>query len=98
MSCSCQNNKEEINNGKQIFLKLRELFIKRMTEDSKHNDRRRRDFNQAIFGWQDENDKTPEKTYCVWSDIDMDMVLRCFDDAVNDWRRSWCDVENCRRK
>lgn len=58
---------------------LRNLFIKRMTQDSPHHDRRRKDFNQAIFGYHDDG-----STYAVWSDTDMDMVLRCFDDAVQD--------------
>ena len=98
MGCSCKDFQREIEEGKRSFVELRELFIKRMTVDSDHNDRRRRDFNQAIFGWYDEKDKSPEKTYQCWSEMDMEMVLRCFDDAVKDWRRSWCDVKNCTRK
>lgn len=114
MGCNCKDNQEAINEGKKNFKELRELFIKRMTVDSNHNDRRRKDFNQAIFGYED-NDSIDEwnrvcekyglpkreygRTYSVWgSHIDMDMVLQCFDDAVNDWRKTWCDVENCTRK
>ena len=98
MGCNCKHNQETISEVKKNFEELRELFIKRMTIDSDHNDRRRKDFNQAIFGWSDEGDKIPKKTYQVWSEMDMDMVLRCFDDAVKDWRKSWCDVENCTQK
>lgn len=59
--------------------RLRELFVKRMTEDSETQDRRRKDYNQAIFGFRDDG-----STYQVFSDTDMEMVLRCFDDAVKD--------------
>lgn len=93
MACNCKHNQEAINEGKKNFKELRELFIKRMTIDSSHNDHRRKDFNQAIFGYKDDG-----STYAIWSETDMDMVLRCFDDAVNDWRKSFCDVENCTRK
>ncbi len=93
MGCNCKHNQEAINDGKQNFAELRELFIKRMTVDSDHNDRRRKDYNQAIFHYDDDGG-----TYAVWCETDMDMVLQCFDDAVKDWRKTWCDVENCTRK
>lgn len=98
MGCNCKDNQEAIRYGKKNFAELRDLFIKRMTVDSDHNDRRRKDFNQAIFGWSDERYKAPENTYQIWSEMDMSMVLQCFDDAVSDWRKSWCDVESCTRK
>lgn len=65
--------------------RLRELFIKRMTEDSETQDRRRKDYNQAIFGFCDDG-----STYQVFNDTDMNMVLQCFDDAVKDleWEES----------
>lgn len=93
MGCNCKHNQQEIQEGKELLAFFRELFIKRMTIDSDHNDRRRKDFNQAIFGYNDDG-----STYAVWCETDMDMVLQCFDDAVKDWRKSWCDVENCTRK
>lgn len=100
MACSCKHNEKEIESFKSVIAELRELFVKRMTVDSDHNDRRKRDYNQAIFGWweQDEEEADPSKTFQCWSDMDMGMVLQCFDDAVGDWRRTWCDVETCRRK
>ena len=113
MGCNCKHNQEAINEGKKNFAELRELFIKRMTVDSDHNDRRRKDFNQAIFHYEDKESvdawnkdcekygfpkKKYNQTYPVWSEMDMDMILKCFDDAVNDWRKSWCDVEGCGRK
>ena len=98
MGCNCKDNREAINEGKKNFAELRELFIKRMTVDSDHNDRRRKDFNQAIFSWwSDDETHLPENTFQCWSEMTMDMVLQCFDDAVKDWRKSWCDVENCTR-
>ena len=99
MACRCQYNKEAIEYEKEVIAKLRELFIKRMTVNSPHNDRRRKDFNQAIFSWWDDNEShLPERATAVWSNMTMDMVLRCFDDATKDWRKTWCDVENCTRK
>ena len=113
MGCNCKDNQQEIQEGKQLLAFFRKLFIQRMTIDSDHNDRRRKDLNQAIFhyeskeevdAWNKDCEKygLPKKeygrTYPVWSEIDMDMVLQCFDDAVKDWRKSWCDVENCTRK
>lgn len=100
MGCNCKDNRQEIREGKKVIAELRELFIKRMTVDSDHNDRRRKDFNQAIFHWweEDEVEADPNKTFQCWSSMNMGMVLKCFDDAVKDWRKSWCDVENCNRK
>ena len=98
MGCNCKHNQEAIMDGKKTIEELRELFIKRMTVDSPHNDRRRRDYNQAIFGWWNDDEKDPEYTYPVWSQMSMDMVLRCFDDAAKDWRKTFCDVENCSRR
>ena len=93
MGCNCKHSQELIDEGKKNFAELRELFIKRMTVDSETHDRRRKDFNQAIFGYRDDG-----STYACWTDTDMDMVLQCFDDAVYDWRKSFCDVWNCNRK
>lgn len=93
MGCNCKHNREQIERGYADFAKLRIYFIKRMTEDSETKDARRKEFNQAIFGVREDG-----STYQVWNDTDMDMVLRCFDDAVRDWRNSWCDTPGCRAK
>ena len=113
MGCNCKHFQQEINEGKRLLSDFRKLFISRMTVDSDHHDPRRKDFNQAIFHYEDKeagdawneecekyglSKKKYGQTYPVWSEIDMDMVLQCFDDAVYDWRKSWCDVENCTRK
>lgn len=100
MACNCKHNEKEIENFESVIAELRELFIKRMTVDSDHNDRRKRDYNQSIFSWweEDREEADPSKTFQCWHNMNMAMVLRCFDNAVGDWRRSWCDVENCRRK
>jgi hypothetical protein len=113
MACNCKHSREDVERGTKEFEKLRELFIKRMTEDSETKDRRRRDYNQAIFiveadeeidAWNKDCSKyglAPKKygaTLPVWADMDMSMVLKCFDDAVKDWRKTFCDVEGCRRK
>lgn len=113
MGCNCKDNRQEIAEGRELLNTFRELFIKRMTVDSDHCDRRRKDFNQAIFRYEDDDEvdswnetceavglpkKTYGKTYPVWSHTDLDMVLQCFDDAVKDWRRTYCDVETCNRR
>lgn len=113
MGCNCKHNRVEIDEGKRLLSFFRELFIQRMTQDSNHSDRRRKDFNQAIFHYESKDEidawnkdcerfglppKKYGRTYAVWSEMDMDMVLQCFDNAVKDWRKSWCDVENCTRK
>ena len=100
MGCNCKDFRQEIQDGKSVIEELRELFIKRMTVDSDHNDRRRKDYNQAIFQWweEDETEADPSKTFQCWLNMNMGMVLQCFDDAVKDWRRTFCDVENCNKK
>ena len=95
MACNCKHMEREITEYKAQIEALRELFIRRMTVDSETTDRRRRDYNRAIFGFYERPDG---ETYQMWDEIDMGMVLRCFDDAVKDWRRTFCDVESCRRK
>jgi hypothetical protein len=113
MACNCKHNQEIITYNLETLENFRQLFIKRMTVDSEHNDRRRKDYNQAIFHYEDKESidewnnecekyglarKEYGRTYPVWSEIDMDMVLECFDNAVRDYRKSWCDVEDCSRK
>lgn len=81
--------------------KIRELFIQRMTVDSDHHDRRRKDYNQALFHYYSDDDVEwwnencaedyglPKRkrgdTYQVWDRISVDMVLRCWDNAVRDY-------------
>ena len=113
MGCNCKDFRQEIQDGKAVIDELRELFVKRMTVDSDHNDRRRKDYNQAIFHYADQETvdewnkdcellglpkKEYGQTYAVWCTTDMEMVLRCFDDAVKDWRRTFCDVKDCNKK
>ena len=52
---------------------LRAEFVKMLTVDGSR-DRRRRDFNQAIFN--------AEEGWAIWSSTDLDMVLTAFDHAV----------------
>lgn len=94
MSCNCKHHEDDINHNKRCLEQFKELFIKRMTEDSETNDRRRRDYNQAIFSY----DEYRKEYTQAWSEITLYMVLQCFDDAVKDYRRTYCDVKNCNRK
>lgn len=117
MGCNCKDNRESIKQGLKYFEELKQLFIKRMTEDSETQDRRRKDFNQAIFHYEHDEDvdsynkyleehgvldyaskKVKGETYQVWDELTMDDVLQCFDQAVKDWRKSWCDSDGCTRK
>jgi len=68
----------------EIFSKLRLLFIKRMTEDSETTDRRKKEYNQAIFGYNEDG-----STYQCFNGTDMQMVLDCFDNAVKDLKRNF---------
>lgn len=58
--------------------KLRDLFIRRMTVDSETKDRRRKDFNQAIFhvesdedidAWNAECEKYGMQKKKIWSKL-----------------------------
>ena len=94
MSCSCKHLQKEISESMDTLKDFRELFIKRMTVDSEIRDRRRKDYNQAIFYWNDY-----WKEYCqVYNNTSMEMVLKCFDNAIKDYRRTFCDTEGCKRK
>lgn len=55
---------------------LREAFLRRLTVDSETSDRRRKDFNQAIFN--------AEEGWAVFNGTDLDMVMYAFDAAVRD--------------
>jgi hypothetical protein len=58
---------------------LRSMFLHLMTTDSATKDRRRKEFNQAIFhpeGW------------AIWSSTDLDMVMEKFDKACRIVRES----------
>ncbi len=52
---------------------LREEFVRLLTTDGPTTDRRRRDFNQAIF---------IDNGEAVWSSTSLDMVMDKFDKAV----------------
>lgn len=54
---------------------LRDEFLHVLTVDSETNDRRRKDFNQALFD--------PNEGWAVWSSTSLDMVLAAFDKAVS---------------
>lgn len=94
MGCSCKDNKENIEQGITTINTFRQLFINRMSVDSETHDARRKEFNKAIFFW---NEEAGEYS-ATFSQTSMEMVLDKFDEALKDYRRTFCDVENCRRK
>ena len=55
---------------------LRDAFLKRLTVDSPHHDRRRKDYNQAIFD--------AEEGWAIWCGTELHMVMSAFDHAVKD--------------
>ena len=63
--------------------RLRELFIKYLTQDSQTQDARRKEFNQAIF-------INPSSKFFgghqVFDGTDLDMVLEKFDKAVREMK------------
>ena len=57
-------------------MELRDLFLRYLTEDSTTQDRRRKEYNQAIFN--------ADEGWAVFNDTDLDMVLEKFDRAVRE--------------
>jgi hypothetical protein len=64
---------------------LREEFVRALTVDSETRDRRRRDYNQAIFAPQERGG------YAIFTGTDLSMVLDAFDAAV---RRATANPES----
>jgi hypothetical protein len=60
--------------------KLRAEFLRLLTEDGPTRDRRRKDYNQAIFS------DAEHGGYSIWSSIDLDMVMEKFDRAMRNLR------------
>ena len=92
MACNCKHMQQEIADYKKQIEDLRDCFIKRMTVDSETQDRRRKDYNQAIFC-----DYGRGEHEQVFYGTTMEMVLDCFDNAVRDYRKKFCDVKSCSR-
>lgn len=63
-----------------MYEELRAAFLKRLTVDSIHHDRCRKDFNQAIFD--------AEEGFACFNGTDLNMILDKFDAAVADITRS----------
>jgi hypothetical protein len=55
---------------------LRAEFLRLLTEDGPTQDRRRRDYNQAIFAPESQGG------YAIFSGTDLSMVMHIFDRAV----------------
>lgn len=60
---------------------IRDEFLRLLTEDSETHDARRREFNQAIF-WKEEDGGR-----CIWTSVDLDMVMSKFDKAIKNLER-----------
>ena len=59
----------------QVIAALRAEFVRLLTEDSDTTDRRRREYNQAVFN--------PESGRSIWEPpTDLGMVLQKFDRAA----------------
>jgi hypothetical protein len=55
--------------------RLREEFLRLLTQDSETKDRRRKEYNQAIFAPESDGG------YAVFTQTDLEMVLQKFDRA-----------------
>jgi len=65
--------------GKDEYARLRAEFVRLMTQDSETKDRRRKDYNMAIF--------IAETGQSAWAPCtDMEMVLEKFDKAVRNMK------------
>ena len=91
--CEFEYELEDIENGLALLQEFKEMFIKRMSVDN-GTDRREKDYNRAIFFLYE---TAGEYKQC-FNDTTMEMVLDKFDLAVKDWRKSFCDIDNCTRK
>lgn len=99
MGCNCKDMREEIEDYKKQLECFRKYFWKRLTVDSESQDRRKKDYNQALFHcWSDENSEDESNWFQCFCDMTPQMIMIAFDNAVKDWRRHFCDVENCTRK
>ena len=68
--------------GKVMYMDpddVRAEFLRCLTTDSVTTDRRRKDFNQAIFN--------AEGGWAVFNGTDLDMVMEAFDHAVRNLKR-----------
>jgi hypothetical protein len=54
--------------------KLRAEFVRLLTIDSETNDRRRKEYNQALFD--------PDTGREIWTSTSLDMIMHSFDRAV----------------
>lgn len=63
---------------------FRAMFVEMLTTDSETKDRRRKDFNQALF--LPLNDRWSAGR-SRWSAIDLDMVMNVFDNTVKRMKR-----------
>ena len=75
--------------SRDVVSELRTAFLRFLTEDSETKDRRRRDFNQAIFN--------AEEGWAVWSSTDLDMVMEKFDKAARTVAHLTRDMEESQR-
>jgi hypothetical protein len=99
MACSCKHLEQEIQDYTKQIESLKVLFWNRLTTDSSHQDRRKKDYNQALFHhWSDEDPNDERNWFQCWSDMTPHMVMRAFDAAMQDWRKTFCDVDGCKRK
>lgn len=90
MSCNCKHEKKQIKEEQELLDLFKMYFVRRMTVDNS-SDRRRRDYNQSIFGKWEEDDDKPSNYSQMWTEMTMDMVLQCFDDAKKDFAKRFCD-------
>lgn len=62
--------------NKDEAVALRAAFLRALTVDGPTSDRRRKDYNQAIFD--------SERGFAVFNGTDLDMVMHKFDKAIKE--------------
>jgi hypothetical protein len=86
MACRCKHFAAKIKNDCRAIAKIREKFITRLTVDSPHHDKRKRDFNIAAFRLDGGH---PLEEHL------MGEVLLAFDNAASDYIKTYCDTPGC---
>ena len=69
MACNCKHSQEAIDRFYKGISDFRKMFIKRMTVDSETTDRRKKEFNQAIFHYEskEEVDEWNKECEKIWT-------------------------------
>ena len=74
LAALAQHNLTVARTDAETVTRLRAEFLRLLTEDGPTHDRRRKDYNQAIFN--------AEHGWAIWTSTDLEMVMSKFDKAA----------------